>query len=57
MPELHGQGIASAWIIALVIELKWRREFGESYTVVNDYWGEGTDHMVWLCEVQDFTVN
>ncbi|MBB6021191.1 GNAT superfamily N-acetyltransferase [Paenibacillus sp. JGP012] len=75
LPELHGQGIASALIAALVTELqrrgitqfcldsgyriaqqKWRQKFGEPYAVVNNYWGEGADHMVWLCEVQDFTV-
>lgn len=75
LPELQGQGIASALITALVTELqrrgitqfcldsgyriaqqKWRQKFGEPYAVVNNYWGEGADHMVWLCEVQDFAV-
>ena len=73
MPEVQGQGIGSALIVALVTELqrrgikqfcldsgyqiaqkKWQRKFGEPYVVVKNYWGEGTDHMVWLCNVQDF---
>ncbi len=73
LPELQGQGIASALIAALVTELqkrgitqfcldsgyriaqqKWRRKFGEPYVVTKDYWGEGSENMVWLCEVQDF---
>ncbi|MEC0126616.1 GNAT family N-acetyltransferase [Paenibacillus pabuli] len=33
---------------------KWQRKFGEPYAVAKNYWGEGTDHMVWLCEVKDF---
>lgn len=36
---------------------KWKRKFGEPYTVANNYWGEGTDHMVWLCNVKDFAAN
>lgn len=74
LPELQGQGIASALIAALVTELqkrsitqfcldsgyriaqqKWRRKFGEPYVVTKDYWGEGSENMVWLCDVQDFT--
>ncbi|WP_405158856.1 GNAT family N-acetyltransferase [Paenibacillus sp. FSL H8-0283] len=73
LPEVQGQGVGSALILALVTELqrlgiqqfcldsgyqiaqkKWQRKFGEPYVVANNYWGEGTDHMVWLCEVQDF---
>lgn len=75
LPELHGQGIASALVTALVTQLqergikqfcldsgyriaqqKWRRKFGEPYAVVKDYWGEGSENMVWLCAVQDFAV-
>ncbi|WP_440117821.1 GNAT family N-acetyltransferase [Paenibacillus sp. QZ-Y1] len=74
LPEVQGQGIASALIQALVTELqrrgiqqfcldsgyrtaqkKWQRKFGEPYAVAKNYWGEGTDHIVWLCEVKDFT--
>ena len=36
---------------------KWQRKFGEPYTVARNYWGEGTDHMVWLCDVEDFAAN
>ncbi|MGE6575397.1 GNAT family N-acetyltransferase [Paenibacillus xylanexedens] len=73
LPEVQGQGVGSALILALVTELqrlgiqqfcldsgyqiaqkKWQRKFGEPYVVAKNYWGEGTDHMVWLCEVQDF---
>ncbi|MFL0373004.1 GNAT family N-acetyltransferase [Paenibacillus amylolyticus] len=39
-----------------IAQKKWQRKFGEPYVVANNYWGEGTDHMVWLCEVQDFIV-
>ena len=75
LPEVQGQGIGSALILALVTELqrlgiqqfcldsgyriaqkKWQRKFGEPYVVAKNYWGEGTDHMVWLCEVHDFIV-
>ncbi|MDK8189117.1 GNAT family N-acetyltransferase [Paenibacillus sp. UMB7766-LJ446] len=33
---------------------KWQRKFGEPYAVAKNFWGEGSDHMVWLCEVKDF---
>ncbi|WP_405155912.1 GNAT family N-acetyltransferase [Paenibacillus sp. FSL K6-0108] len=33
---------------------KWQRKFGEPYAVAKNYWGEVTDHMVWLCDVNDF---
>ncbi|WP_244898307.1 GNAT family N-acetyltransferase [Paenibacillus xylanexedens] len=75
LPEVQGQGIGSALILALGTELqrlgiqqfcldsgyriaqqKWQRKFGEPYVVAKNYWGEGTDHMVWLCKVQDFIV-
>ncbi|MFX3647807.1 MAG: GNAT family N-acetyltransferase [Paenibacillus sp.] len=75
MPEVQGQGIGSALILALVNELqrrgiqqfcldsgyqiaqkKWQRKFGEPYVVAKNYWGEGMDHMVWLCKVENFIV-
>lgn len=34
---------------------RWIRKFGEPYKVVNDYWGPGFEHMIWLCQVDDFT--
>ncbi|MNO47913.1 Acetyltransferase (GNAT) family protein [compost metagenome] len=33
-------------------QLKWQRKFGEPYTVVQDYWGPDSIHMVWLCKVR-----
>lgn len=38
-----------------IAQQKWRQKFGEPYVVTKDYWGEGSENMVWLCEVQDFT--
>ncbi|WP_340401159.1 GNAT family N-acetyltransferase [Paenibacillus sp. FSL H8-0079] len=37
-----------------IAQQKWQHKFGEPYVVAKNYWGEGTDHMVWLCRVQDF---
>jgi GNAT superfamily N-acetyltransferase len=33
---------------------RWLRKFGVPYKVVKDYWGQGLDHMIWLCSVSDF---
>lgn len=33
---------------------RWKRKFGKPHTVLQDHWGEGTDHMIWLCDVKDF---
>ncbi|MEK5057971.1 GNAT family N-acetyltransferase [Paenibacillus shunpengii] len=33
---------------------KWLRKFGKPYVSVRDYWGPGSVHMVWLCQVNDF---
>lgn len=33
---------------------KWLRKFGKPYAVVQDYWGAGSAHMVWLCQVNDY---
>ncbi|WP_461368861.1 GNAT family N-acetyltransferase [Candidatus Darwinibacter acetoxidans] len=35
---------------------KWLREFGQPCKRVKDYWGEGSDHLIWLCAVEDFIV-
>lgn len=32
----------------------WLRKFGAPYVVAKDYWGNGTDHLVWLCNVADY---
>lgn len=33
---------------------RWLKKFGTPYKVVKDYWGDGFDHMIWLCNVSDF---
>jgi GNAT superfamily N-acetyltransferase len=33
---------------------KWLKKFGRPFKILNDYWDEGADHMIWLCEVKDF---
>ncbi|QJD88061.1 GNAT family N-acetyltransferase [Cohnella herbarum] len=33
---------------------RWLRKFGVPYRVAQNYWGEDTAHMVWLCKVTDF---
>lgn len=33
---------------------RWLRKFGEPYKIVKDYWGPGSEHMIWLCKVSDF---
>jgi len=33
---------------------RWLQKFGEPYMIVKNYWGEGSDHMIWLCSVSDF---
>ncbi|KWX73906.1 GNAT family N-acetyltransferase [Paenibacillus jilunlii] len=35
---------------------RWLRKFGEPHTVVKDYWGPDSVHMVWLCKVRDYLV-
>lgn len=32
-------------------QTRWLRKFGEPFTVVKDYWGPDSVHMVWLCKV------
>ncbi len=34
---------------------RWLRKFGEPYTVVKDYWGPDSVHMVWLCKTTTLT--
>lgn len=33
---------------------RWLRKFGAPYKSVKDYWGPGSEHMIWLCKVEDF---
>jgi len=32
---------------------KWMRKFGVPYLIMKDYWGEGSDHMIWVCSTCD----
>lgn len=36
---------------------KWLKKFGEPFLVVEDYWGQGLNHMIWHCEVKDILLN
>ncbi|MBU2703498.1 GNAT superfamily N-acetyltransferase [Sporomusaceae bacterium BoRhaA] len=33
---------------------KWLRKFGAPYKAIKDYWGPGSEHMIWFCNVADF---
>lgn len=35
-------------------QLKWLKKFGEPYKIIKEYWGEDTDHMIWLKRTKDF---
>lgn len=37
-----------------VAQEKWLRKFGEPYKMLKDYWGKGSHHLVWLCDVADY---
>ncbi len=58
MKELHISGIESFCLDSGYkrAQKKWIHKFGKPYKIVKDYWGEGSDHMIWLCRVQDFIV-
>ncbi|WP_040213156.1 GNAT family N-acetyltransferase [Clostridium polynesiense] len=56
LTELHKKGVRefsldSGYKSAQKI---WRRKFGEPFKIVKDYWGTGSDHMIWLCKIEDF---
>lgn len=34
-------------------QVRWQRKFGPPYRVVQDCWGPGSVHMIWLCQVSD----
>lgn len=36
---------------------KWLNKFGLPYKVAKDYWGQGADHLIWLCAVADYLTN
>ena len=54
--ELHRKGIEVFCLDSGYkrAQKRWVRKFGEPYSIVKDYWGEGSDHMIWLCKVSDF---
>lgn len=33
---------------------KWQNKFGNPYKIIKDYWGDGSDHMIWVCRVADY---
>lgn len=54
--ELHRNGIERFCLDSGYkrAQKRWVHKFGEPYMIVKDYWGEGSDHMIWLCSVQEF---
>jgi GNAT superfamily N-acetyltransferase len=54
--ELHRNGIERFCLDSGYkrAQKKWVHKFGEPYMIVKDYWGEGSDHIIWLCSVQKF---
>lgn len=34
---------------------RWKTKFGQPYRIVRDYWGEGSDHMIWVCRSEDYS--
>ncbi|MGG3455119.1 GNAT family N-acetyltransferase [Paenibacillus rhizolycopersici] len=54
--ELKGRGIQQFCLDSgyKKAQQKWLRKFGEPYAVAKNYWGPGQDHMVWLCNVEDY---
>ncbi|HSR03388.1 MAG TPA: GNAT family N-acetyltransferase [Proteiniclasticum sp.] len=56
--ELYGNGIERFCLDSGYkrAQKRWLHKFGEPYMIVKDYWGEGSDHMIWLCSVSDFMI-
>ena len=54
--ELHRRGIETFCLDSGYkrAQKRWVRKFGEPYRIAKDYWGEGSDHMIWLCKASDF---
>ncbi|MFH5834971.1 GNAT family N-acetyltransferase [Proteiniclasticum sp. C24MP] len=54
--ELHRRGIEKFSLDSGYkrAQKRWVRKFGEPYMIVKDYWGTGSDHMIWLCSVSGF---
>lgn len=54
---LEGQGIERFCLDSGYkrAQQRWLRKFGEPYKTVQDYWGLGNNHLIWLCNVKDYT--
>lgn len=54
--ELKGRGIERFCLDSGYkrAQQKWLRKFGEPYAVAKNYWGPGQDHMVWVCNVENY---
>lgn len=33
---------------------KWLQKFGHPHKIIKDYWDQGIDHMIWLCDLDDY---
>lgn len=55
LSALAARGIASFCLDSgyRSAQQRWCRKFGQPYKVVEDYWGPGSPHMVWLCQVNE----
>lgn len=53
--ELHVAGIEGFCLDSGYkrAQRKWLRKFGDPYKVAQDFWGEGSDHMVWSVKTAD----
>jgi len=56
LKHLHSMGVEQFCLDCglKAAQQRWLRKFGAPYKVAKDYWGEGSDHIVWLCNVKDF---
>ena len=35
---------------------RWTRKFGQPYKIMKNYWGPNSDHFIWYCKVNDFSI-
>jgi len=56
LEQLQKRGVARFYLDCglKLAQQKWMRKFGPPYRIAKDYWGEGSDHLIWLCAVADF---
>lgn len=56
---LEGQGIQQFCLDSGYkrAQQRWVKKFGKPYKTVQDYWGPGNAHMVWLCDVKNYAEN